>query len=131
MLEQAIPLNLPSISLVTGRSAERELTRFVDELFARCGIKLRLFALDNRFFGGHVTVAGLLAGQDLIEQLAGQDLGQILLVPDVMLREGEDVLLDDVRISALANHLGVEVEVVPSDPWGIWDMLEAIAYENT
>jgi NifB/MoaA-like Fe-S oxidoreductase len=85
--------------------------------------------VENHFFGGDVTVAGLLTGQDLLEQLANVDLGQILLVPDVMLREGEDVFLDDVRISDLADHLQVEVEVIPTDPWGVWDMLETLNEE--
>jgi putative radical SAM enzyme (TIGR03279 family) len=129
VLEQATPLKLPPISLVTGRSAAGELNRFVDELAVRVGISLKVFALDNQFFGGHVTVTGLLVGQDLFGQLTGQDLGEILLIPDVMLREGEDVLLDDVRVSELADRLSVQVEVIASDPWGIWDMLEAIAYE--
>jgi NifB/MoaA-like Fe-S oxidoreductase len=52
-----------------------------------------------------------------------------LLVPDVMLREGEDVFLDDVRIRDLAVHLQVEVEVIPSEPWGVWDMLETLSDE--
>ena len=41
---------------------------------------------------------GFRTAQDLLEQLANVELGRILLVPDVMLREGEDVFLDDVRI---------------------------------
>ena len=74
-------------------------------------------------------MAGLLTGQDLLEQLANVELGEILLVPDVMLRQGEDVFLDDVRIRDLAGHLQVEVEVIPSDPWAVWDMLETLSEE--
>jgi NifB/MoaA-like Fe-S oxidoreductase len=46
-----------------------------------------------------------------------------------MLREGEDVFLDDVCISDLADHLQVEVEVISTDPWGVWDMLETLNEE--
>ena len=130
VLAQVRPLSLPSISLVTGRSAEVELDRLVSELNRCCACNLRLFTVENRFFGGEVTVTGLLSGQDLLEQLAGRDLGQILLIPDVMLRDGEEVFLDDLRISELAERLGVEVEVVAADPWGVWDMLEAIDAEG-
>lgn len=126
VLAEARPLSLPSVSLVTGRSAAGEVQHFVDQLSRCCGIDLRLFVIDNRFFAGEVTVTGLLTGQDLLEQLMNQDLGRILLLPDVLLREGEDVLLDDLCIADLADRLGVEIEIVASDPWGLWDMLEAI-----
>jgi len=129
VIEQAHPLNLPPVSLVTGVSAATEVRRLVNALTGQCGIDLRLHVVENRFFGGDVTVAGLLTGQDLLEQLANVDLGRILLVPDVMLREGEDVFLDDLHIRDLAEHLRVEVEVIPTDPWAVWDMLETLSEE--
>ena len=118
-----------AISLVTGVSAATEVRRLVAALNSKCDIDLRLHVVENRFFGGDVTVAGLLTGQDLLEQLANVELGRVLLVPDVMLREGEDVFLDNVRIRDLAGHLQVEVEVIPSDPWGVWDMLDTLCEE--
>ena len=129
VIKEAQPLELPPVSLVTGVSAATEILGFARKLIEKCSIDLRVHVVENHFFGGDVTVAGLLTGQDLLEQLANVDLGQILLVPDVMLREGEDVFLDDVRISDLADHLQVEVEVIPTDPWGVWDMLETLNEE--
>jgi len=129
VIAEAQPLKLPPISLVTGVSAAAEMRRFVDALNSQCGIDLRLHVVENHFFGGDVTVAGLLTGQDLLEQLANVDLGRVLLVPDVMLREGEDVFLDDVVLRDLAGHLQVEVEVIPSDPWAVWDMLDTLSEE--
>ena len=129
VIAEAQPLKLPSVSLLTGVSAAADVRRFVDALINKCGIDLRLHVVENHFFGGDVTVAGLLTGQDLLEQLANVELGEVLLVPDVMLREGEDVFLDDVRIRDLAGHLQVEVEVIPADPWGVWDMLETLSEE--
>ena len=129
VIAEAQPLKLPPVSLVTGVSAAADVRRFVDALINKCGIDLRLHVVENHFLGGDVTVAGLLTGQDLLEQLANVELGEILLVPDVMLRQGEDVFLDDVRIRDLAGHLQVEVEVIPTDPWGVWDMLETLSEE--
>ena len=71
-----------------------------------------------------------MTGQDLVEQLAEEPLGEILLVPDVMLREGEDLFLDDMRTGDLAERLNVPVEVVAADPWGVWDMLDTLAMER-
>ncbi len=129
VIEAAKPIKLPPVSLVTGVSAAEEIRAFADMLNEKCGTELRVHVVVNRFFAGDVTVAGLLTGQDLLEQLANVELGQILLVPDVMLREGEDVFLDDVSIRDLADHLQVEVEVIPADPWGVWDMLDTLSEE--
>jgi putative radical SAM enzyme (TIGR03279 family) len=123
-------LSLPQVSLVTAVSASNELKFFIDELSARTGADLHLHVVTNDFFSGQVTVAGLVTGSDVVNQLKNQSLGRVLLIPDVMLREGEDVFLDDVRISDLAEALSVEVEVVPSTPWGIVDMLETLADED-
>ena len=130
VLAEATPLELPPVSLVTGHSAATDVRAFADSLKERCGIDLRVHAVENRFFGGQVTVTGLLTGRDLVEQLSAMSLGKVLLVPDVMLREGEMTFLDDLSISDLAVRLGVEVEVIPSDPWGIWDMLDTLAMES-
>jgi putative radical SAM enzyme (TIGR03279 family) len=127
----AIPLDLPAVSLVTGVSAAAVIKDFAARLIEKSGLDLRVHVVENRFFGGGVTVAGLLTGQDLIEQLASEPLGEILLVPEVMLREGEEQFLDDVSISDLAQRLDVEVEVVAADPWGIWDLLDTLAMERS
>lgn len=129
VLAVAGPLRLPPISLVTGESAAAELQEFAGRLAKKCGMELRVHVVVNRFFAGQVTVAGLLTGQDLLAQLSGQDLGEVLLIPDVMLREGAEIFLDDTRISALAEHLAVDVEVISADPWGLWDMLDTLAME--
>lgn len=130
VLAVAAPIALPPVSLVTGVSASHDLQAFASALNQRCGLDLRVHVIENRFFGGQVTVTGLLTGQDLAEQLSGAPLGKVLLVPDVMLREGERTFLDDMSVSDLAERLDVEVEVVPTDPWGIWDMLDTLAMES-
>lgn len=129
VIEAAKPIKLPPISLVTGVSAAAEIKAFANRLNEKCDLDLRVHVVENRFFAGDVTVTGLLTGRDLLEQLVNMELGQILLVPDVMLREGEDLFLDDVCIRDLADHLQVEVEVIPANPWGIWDMLDTLHEE--
>lgn len=39
------------------------------------GIDIRVRAIENRFFGEKITVAGLVTGVDLAEQLGGEALG--------------------------------------------------------
>ena len=69
----------------------------------------------NHFFGPEVTVAGLLTGQDIAEQLEGRELGDELLIPAAALRQGEDVFLDDMTPDALSQTLGVPVRAVGND----------------
>lgn len=127
VLLEAEPLTLGKVSLVTGLSFCRELQDFSARLAIRTGIELSVLPVANEFFGANVTVAGLLTGADLIEQLAAQDLGEGLLLPDVMLKEGEQVLLDDLTIDALADQLKVSIVVIDSSPWGVLEGLEELA----
>jgi NifB/MoaA-like Fe-S oxidoreductase len=129
VLDIAEPLDLPPISMVTGVSAADDIKAFAHRLADKCGLDLRVHVIENDFFSGHVTVTGLLTGQDLLAQLAEQDLGDILMIPDVMLREGEEVFLDDVSIVKLVERFDKQVEVVAADPWGLWDMLDTLSME--
>ncbi|MGN1098400.1 MAG: DUF512 domain-containing protein, partial [Clostridia bacterium] len=77
----------------------------------------------NHFFGESITVAGLLCGCDIMEQLRGKDMGDAVIISRDMLREGTDVLLDDVTVGELEAALGAEV--IPSDNDG-FNLLENI-----
>lgn len=129
VLDIAEPLDLPPISMVTGVSAADDIKAFAGRLADKCGLDLRVHVIKNDFFSGHVTVTGLLTGQDLLAQLAEQDLGDILMIPDVMLREGEEVFLDDVSIDDLVERFDKQIEVFAADPWGLWDMLDTLSME--
>ncbi len=72
----------------------------------------RIIAIRNDFFGEHVTVAGLVTGRDLIEQLRTEDLGEILFLPNVMFRSGEEVFLDDLTKTDAEKALGVPIAVL-------------------
>jgi putative radical SAM enzyme (TIGR03279 family) len=73
------------------------------------GLKVLVYPIENRFFGNTVTVAGLLTGKDLLEQLSGKPLGQKLLLPSNMFKSGTDLLLDDVTIKDLGQSLHVNI----------------------
>ena len=59
-----------------------------------------------------MTVTGLLTGQDLLQHLQGRDLGNGLLLPSLMLKQGEPVFLDDMRVEELAQALGVPIWII-------------------
>lgn len=78
------------LSIATGRLAYPYLKKQIDKITARFPQKkVRLYAIRNDFFGELITVAGLITGQDLQKQLAGQKLGERLLLPACMFRSGK------------------------------------------
>ena len=90
------------------------------------GVEARVVAVPNEFFGGSVSVAGLLTGQDIQRHLAAQgDLGEVVLVPAVALRAGEGVFLDDLTPADLSRALGVPVVMVEPQPRALLHALRA------
>ena len=87
------------------------------------GVQVQVIPVKNHFFGESITVSGLITGQDLIGQLKDRDLGEKLLIPCSMLRQGEDVFLDDVSVEDLKKAVGVPVVVVDT---GGEDLLNAV-----
>lgn len=79
------------------------------------GDRIAVIPISNRFFGEHITVTGLVTGQDLIAQLQGRDLGEELLISSAMLRHDGDLFLDDTSVEDVARALGIKVTPVPND----------------
>ena len=68
-----------------------------------------MVALSSRYWGQNISVTGLLTGQDLLEALQGVDLGDGILLPSVMLKQGEPRFLDDMTLFELASFLKTEI----------------------
>ena len=73
------------------------------------GVTLLLYGLPSPYWGQDQVVTGLLTGSDLIQGLSGCDLGERLLLPRIMLRQGEDVFLDDSTLEELRRTLPVPI----------------------
>ncbi len=109
---------LPSrrVTVVTGRSAAPTISKLLLSLEGS-GISALVLPVRNEFFGETVTVTGLLTAKDIISALIsarneGQDLGEEILLPEVVIRDGEGDLLDGLRPGDIASAVGVPVRVV-------------------
>ena len=91
----------------------RRLAADLEERFP--GLKIHVHCIRNEFFGERITVSGLLTGRDIIRQLEGKELGQTLFLPANVLRAGEDVLLDDVRLKDISQALQVDAAIIKSE----------------
>ena len=104
------------VSCVTGRLFGPILQQCARELEAwNPNIKIHVYPIRNDFFGEDITVAGLVTGQDIISQLKEKELGTHLMIPITMLRSGEEVFLDDITVSELAQDLQIDAVIVKSD----------------
>ena len=110
--------------LPTGLSAAPYLARFC-ERFAPEGVSVRVYPVENRFFGKTVTVTGLLTGGDVLASLTPEkvrDMDEILLC-DTMLRHERDLFLDDMTIGAFREGAPLPVRLVGCDGQALYDAL--------
>jgi putative radical SAM enzyme (TIGR03279 family) len=110
-----LPAALPRprrLSWVVGRLVARALQPVVDRLNRMEGLELLLHGLPSPYWGQDQVVTGLLTGADLLQGLAGADLGEELLLPSVMLRQGEPVFLDDTTLEELRRQLPVPIRLI-------------------
>ena len=105
-----------TVSVATGLLAEPYIRQAAEEVKAIYpNITVQVYPITNYFFGEKITVAGLLTGKDLSEQLKEKDLGERLFLSCNVLRDGETVFLDDMTLAELENTLQVPVHIVKSD----------------
>lgn len=103
-----------NVSIVTGVAATSLICSCVDLLIKVCpNVKCRVYTIENDFFGRSITVSGLLTGTDILNQLKGKELGDLVLLPGNMLKADEDVFLDGMTPSELEESLGTRVVCVP------------------
>lgn len=104
------------VTIATGKLAAPVLQEAVGQIQAKYpGVQVQVIPVENRFFGKRITVAGLLTGQDLREQLAGRELFEELLLTEHMFKSGEQVFLDDMTREELSGALQVPITIVKSD----------------
>ena len=110
------------VSLATGTSAAPFLRKMLDIPLKKWhNLSYSLYEIENNFFGKKINVAGLLTGQDLLAQLQGKPLGEALLIPSAMLRQGEEVFLDNMTVKELSDALGTPVHAVENDGQSLLD----------
>lgn len=108
-----------SFTIVTGELAYNEIVNAADIIMkANSKIKIDVIKIINNFFGETITVAGLITGSDIIEQLKNKEIGKHIIIPDCMLRKGyelaadtEKIFLDDITVEGLGKALNREILV--------------------
>lgn len=105
-----------SLSLATGSAAYPLIKGIADKMTALSpALRINAYEIKNDFYGHSVTVAGLITGSDLINQLKDKELNGLLLIPEVMLKDGDSLFLDNVSVEDVEKALDVNVDTVSAD----------------
>lgn len=121
---ERLPAELPAprkITVATGELASGTLQRAANWLMEHVkNLSVEVVTIKNEFYGGGVTVAGLILGQDYVAQLRPRcdTLGDLVILPAVGFRETDYKSLDNMTlddISALLGGVPVTIAGSPVD----------------
>ena len=105
-----------TVSVATGEAAFGLISELCASLSDNCpGLIVHVYCIKNNFFGGEVTVTGLLTGKDISEQLEGKELGEALLLSRNVLRSEGDLFLCGMTPAQLSEKLGVPLCFTEND----------------
>ncbi|MBR2589840.1 MAG: DUF512 domain-containing protein [Clostridia bacterium] len=128
-LESVSPSNRSvTLTLAAGEAAAPLFQELVDLLHEKCyNISVNVVAVKNRFFGSKITVSGLLTGSDLLKAFEANPPEDTLLIPKAMLKNDENIFLDDITLEQLAQRLNTRVIPIANDGY---ELLEALLGES-
>lgn len=99
-----------SLSIATGAASFEFILSLAEKIKNKfINTEIHVYLINNDFFGENITVSGLLTGRDIIKQLTGKSLGNVLFIPENSLRDGDTVFLDDIDIKDVERKLNVTV----------------------
>ncbi|WP_109012710.1 TIGR03279 family radical SAM protein [Nostoc commune] len=97
------------LTWIVGNAVEKAFQPILKRLNSVEGLEVNMRALCSDYWGQTISVTGLLTGHDLLLNLKGQDLGDGILLPNIMLKNGELLFLDDMSIEELAGKLNTKI----------------------
>lgn len=115
-------VNGERVTLVTATLFAETLRETAVEFSQLTGVNTTVLPIINDKLGDTITVAGLLMGSDLINQLQATELGDLVVVPRVMFDHPDTITLDDLTPQEVANRL--QRPLALADTMGdVWDAL--------
>ncbi len=111
-----------TITLVTATLFSPTLQRAAAEFATLTGCAVAVLPIRNERLGETITVAGLLNGSDVIDQLIAAGYGDLIVLPRVMFDHPDTISLDNISPQDVANRLDRPVAL--ADSLGdVWDAL--------
>lgn len=104
----------PAGTVMTGTLFAPVLRSLLDEFNERFGTRFSVVAVENRYFGGDVSVAGLLTGSDYLAARADVS-GDFVIIPSASVKSDEKIMLDGMSFTELESRMSLPVRAVDFD----------------
>ncbi|MFA9398061.1 MAG: DUF512 domain-containing protein [Clostridiaceae bacterium] len=109
-----------SFTFITGESAYEEINKIIKKIKDKNPkLDINCYKIKNNYFGETITVAGLLTGVDVINQLKDKKVNDNIIMTDNMFRKGyelsesnEQIMLDNITIQDIEKRLERKVLVI-------------------
>ena len=112
--------NLQSLTLATATLFAPVLQQTAAEFAQLTGLAVTVLPIVNERLGETITVAGLLMGSDVVNQLLQHGVGDLVVLPRVMFDHPDRIALDDLSPQDVANRLKRPLAL--ADTMGdVWD----------
>ncbi len=108
-------------TMLTGEMFAPILREQIDKYNAATGSRLTVMAVRNGYFGGDVSVAGLLTGQDLVA-MKDKIVGDFVTIPKVTIKSDEPIFLDGMSYDDLKRQF--KVPVYDLDTYSLLEILK-------
>ncbi|MDT7807084.1 MAG: hypothetical protein QOJ70_897 [Acidobacteriota bacterium] len=95
-------------TILTGTLFAPVLEELVGQLNERTGTSLRVVAVENKYFGSEIVVAGLMTGECVLDARARIE-GEFVIIPKTAHKSDEPIMLDGTRLDELEGKLGLPV----------------------
>jgi putative radical SAM enzyme (TIGR03279 family) len=95
-------------TIFTGTLFAPALKPLIENLNSRFGTHLEVEGIENYYFGGDVSVAGLLTGGDFVAARKRVH-GDFAVIPRTTLKSDEEIMLDGMKLDEVQQALGVPV----------------------
>lgn len=119
--DEAVKLIKPKIcnrnvAVATGEIAYEFINSLANRLMSVCkGLTITVIPVKNEFFGGGVSVSGLITASDILKAVHDASAFDELFITECMLKSGEDVFLDNMSLDELSQKLGVKITPTQND----------------
>lgn len=128
-LEPGLPASIARrtrLIVVSGLLGARAIHDTCERLNRIGNVQVDVLPVPNDFFGRSITVTGLVVGKDIVKAVRAfrEHHGtehDIVVVPDIMLKRGDDVFLDDMTPEELETAIGVPLMLTESSAEGLVD----------
>lgn len=121
-LDKNAPQKECRVTLVTGTAAEKMLCGLAEEARRRYPrVFIDVISVRNEFFGGEVSVCGLITGGDIVKGLKGNRPSGKVIIPDSMLRYGTDVFLDNMTVDGVSRMVGAKIVPALCEGHKLWE----------